>query len=108
MYFRARPSAGCPAPRGAVNHRTRAHEQQRLEERVRDQMEHPHRHAAHAKPHHHVAKLRNSRVSQNALDVVLRDRDQRGKDRGDAPTHVTTVSAVVVPPASASRAAISG
>ena len=67
----------------AVNHRARAEEKQRLEEGVRDQVEHAHRHAAHAETRHHVAELRNRRVSEDALDVVLRHGDQRGKDRRD-------------------------
>ena len=67
----------------AVNHRAGAEEQQRLEERVRDEMEHAHRHAADAQAHHHVAELRNGGVSEDALDVVLRDGDGGGEDRGD-------------------------
>ncbi len=65
----------------AVDHRAGAQEQQRLEERVRDQMEHADRHAADAQAHHHVTELRNRGVSEDAFDVVLRDRDARGEDR---------------------------
>ncbi len=65
----------------AVDHRTRAHKEQRLEERVRNQVEHAHRHAAHAQARHHVTQLRNRRISQNTFDIVLRDCDQRGKQR---------------------------
>ena len=70
----------------AVNHRARAHKQQRLEERMRDQVEHADSHAAHPQPRHHVAKLRHGRVGQNALDVVLRNCNQRSKNRGEC-TH---------------------
>ena len=66
----------------AVNHRARAEEEQRLEECVRDQVEHADGDAAQAEAGHHVAELRNGGVGEDALDVVLRDGDERGKDRG--------------------------
>ena len=59
----------------AVDDRAGAEEQQRLEERVGDQMEHAHRHAADAEAHHHVAELRDGGVGEDAFDVVLRDGD---------------------------------
>ncbi len=65
----------------AVNHRARAEKQQRLEKGVRDQVEHAHGDAAQAEAGHHVAELRNGGVGEDALDVVLRDGDERGKDR---------------------------
>ena len=64
-----------------VNHRARAHEEQRLEEGVRDQVEHADGNAAHRQTRHHVAKLRNGRIGKDALDVVLCDGNQSGKDR---------------------------
>ena len=67
----------------AVDDRACAQEQQGLEERVRDQVKHPYGDPAYAEAHHHVAQLRNSGVSKNALDVRLRDRDQRREQRGD-------------------------
>ena len=41
----------------AMDGRAGAHEQQRLEKGVRNKMEHPDRHSAHAQPHHHEAQL---------------------------------------------------
>src|ERR1035437_5657442 len=67
----------------AVDDRAGTEEQQRLEKSVRDEMKHADRHAADAEAHHHVTKLRNSGVSEDAFDVVLRDGDARGKNRGD-------------------------
>ena len=64
----------------AVNHGPRAQEQKRFEKGVGNQMEDAYRNAAHAEAGHHVAELRDGGVSQNALDVVLRHGDQRGKD----------------------------
>ena len=66
----------------AVNHRARAEEQERFEERVRDQVEHAHGDAAHAEAGHHVAELRDGGVGEDALDVVLRNGDERGEDCG--------------------------
>ena len=67
----------------AVDDRAGTEEEQRLEERMGDQVEHAHRHTAHAQPHHHVAKLGNRGISQNAFDIVLRHRDARGEDGGN-------------------------
>ena len=66
----------------AVNHRARAEEQERLEEGVRDEVEHADGDAAEAEAGHHVAELRDGGVGEDALDVVLRDGDERGEDRG--------------------------
>ena len=44
-------------------------------------MEHADRHAANAQAQHHVTKLRNRGVSQDAFDVRLRHGDGRGKNR---------------------------
>ena len=46
-----------------------------------DQMEHSNGYAAHSQAGHHVAQLRNCRVGQNALDIVLRYGNQRRKHR---------------------------
>ena len=67
----------------AVNDRARAHEQERLEKRVRDEVEHSDRDAADAEADHHVAELRNGGVGEHAFDVGLRDGDERGEDGGD-------------------------
>ena len=66
-----------------MDDRAGAEEQQRLEERVRGQMEHRRRRAAQAHGHDHVAELRERRVGEDALDVVLLDGDQRGEQRGE-------------------------
>ena len=55
----------------------------------------------HTEPDHHVAQLRNRRVSQNPLDIVLRDYVEARRRAVDAPTQVTTVNAVVDPITSA-------
>jgi len=67
----------------AVNHAARAQEQQRLEERVRDEMERARDVRADAERGDHEPKLRNRRVREHALDVVLRDADRRGEERGE-------------------------
>ena len=58
-----------------------AKEQQRLEERVGGQVKHRRRRAAQADGHDHVAQLRERRVGQNALDVVLLDGNDGGRAR---------------------------
>ena len=63
-----------------MNHRARAQEEQRLEERVRHQMEDSGRVRGHAAGQKHVAELRNRGVSQDALDVGLRQAHGGGKD----------------------------
>src|SRR5580704_5881578 len=65
----------------AVYHRARAEKKQRLEERMRDQVEHADSDAADTEAGHHVAELRNRGVGENALDIVLRDRDERSENR---------------------------
>ena len=64
--------------------RAGAQEQQRLEKRVRGQMEHRRRRAAQADGHDHVAELRERRVGDDAFDVVLLDGDERGEQRGES------------------------
>ena len=69
----------------AVNHAAGAEEHQRLEKCVGHHMEDANRKSAHAAGHEHETELRNGRVSQNFLDVVLRDADRGGKQcRGRA------------------------
>jgi len=67
----------------AVNNGTRAEEEQRFEERVREQMKHADRDAADTKAHHHVTELRHGGVGKDAFDVGLRDCDERGEHGGD-------------------------
>ena len=64
-----------------VNHRARAEEEQRLEERVRHQVEHAGAVRADAAGQQHVAELRDGRVGEHALDVVLHHADGRGEER---------------------------
>ena len=66
-----------------IDDRAGAEEQQRLEKRVREKMEH--RRFARREPdrHHHVAELRERGVGEDAFDVVLLRRHQRGEQRGD-------------------------
>ena len=58
-----------------VDDRARAEEQQRLEEGVREQMEHADRIGADAHGDEHVAELRTGRIGDDALDVVLHKPD---------------------------------
>ena len=62
----------------AVNDRARAEKQQRLEKTMRQQMHHPGGNAAHAERNHHQTQLRYSRVREDAFDISLRYRDERG------------------------------
>ena len=66
------------------DHRPRAKEQQRFEKCVRRQMEHRRSRTAQTDCHDHVTELRQRRISQNALDVVLLNGDQRRKQRGES------------------------
>ena len=61
-----------------VDHDAGAEEQQRLEERVRDQVVDAGRVRADADGAEHVADLRHRRVGDHALDVGLHERDQPG------------------------------
>ncbi len=65
----------------AVNHAARAEEHQRFEKRVRHHVEDADRKRAYAAGHEHETELRNGRVRQHLLDVVLRDADRRRKQR---------------------------
>jgi len=62
----------------AVDDRARAEEEERLEEGVREEVIHRRVVRGEADGAHHVAELREGRVSEDALDVVLLDGDQRG------------------------------
>ena len=66
-----------------MNHRASTQEQQRLEERVRDEVERASSVRADAERGDHEAELRDRREREHALDVVLRDADRRGKKRGE-------------------------
>src|SRR5829696_5255099 len=66
----------------AVNYRAGTKEQQRLEECVRDDVKARGDKRAHTARQEHVTELRNGRVSQNFLDVVLRETDRSGKESG--------------------------
>jgi hypothetical protein len=64
------------------DHGARAKEEQGLEERVRHQVEDRHRVRGNAERDRHVAQLRQRRVCDDALDVVLDDAEERHKERG--------------------------
>src|SRR5215469_1384149 len=55
----------------AVNDRTRAEKQQRLEKTVRQQMHYPCGNPTCAERNHHQAKLRNSRIREDTFDIGL-------------------------------------
>ena len=63
--------------------RTRAEEKQRFEEGVREQMEHRRLARRQTDSHDHVAELRQGRVGEDPLDVVLLRGDERGHHGGD-------------------------
>ena len=65
------------------DHRAGAEEQQRLEERMRHQVEDRRRVRRHAERHRHVAELRQRRIRDDALDVVLHDAEERHEERRD-------------------------
>ena len=66
-----------------VNHRAGAQEQQRLEERVGENVKYAGGESAHAEREKHVAKLRDRGIREHALDVVLHQADGSGEDRGE-------------------------
>ena len=67
--------------RHAVDHRARAEEEQRLEERVCRQVEDGGAEGADAAGEEHVAQLAHRRVRQHTLDVVLNQADRCGQER---------------------------
>jgi hypothetical protein len=66
-----------------VDHDPRRQEEQRLEEGVRHEVEHPGRVCAQAGGHEHVADLAHRRVRDHALDVRLHERDQACEEERD-------------------------
>ena len=64
-----------------VNHAAGAQEQQRLEERVRHHVEDSGGKRSRAEAKEHVAQLRNRRVGEDFLDIVLRQTDGGGEER---------------------------
>ena len=70
--------------RERVNHRARAEEEQRLEERVRADVEDGRLVGARATGHEHIAKLRNGGVGEHLLDVELCHADGGGDESGEA------------------------
>ena len=66
-----------------VDHRSGPEEQERLEERVRGEVEDRRRRRAHTEREEHVPGLAHRRVRHHALDVELNERDGRGEDRCD-------------------------
>ena len=67
--------------RQRVNHGARAEEQQRLEERVRVEVEDAGAERPDAHRQEHVAELRDGRIREHALDVVLDQPDRAGHQR---------------------------
>ena len=59
----------------------------RLEEGMRDQVEHARHEGAHAHRRHHETQLADGGVGQHLLDVILTDGDRGGKERGDRADH---------------------
>ena len=65
-----------------VHHAAGAEEQEGLEKRVRNEVEHARGHAglaARAQRQEHVSELTDGRIGQNPLQIGLRQGDQRGK-----------------------------
>ena len=71
----------------AQNHRTGGKEEQRLEERVRHQMEHPRDERAHAHRRDHEAQLADGGIREDFLDIVLPDGNGRGEEGGNCAGH---------------------
>jgi hypothetical protein len=67
----------------ADDHGAGGEEEQRLEERVRHQVEHRDRVRRGAERDRHVAELRQRRVGDDALDVVLDDAEKAHEERRD-------------------------
>ena len=65
-----------------VDDRTGPQKQHRLEERMREQVEHCHRINADTRRHEHIAKLRTGRIGDHPLDVVLHKAHGRREERG--------------------------
>ena len=71
MYLRSPPMSDMLLECTGVDHRPGAEEQQRLEEGVGEQVEQPGGVGAGAHGGDHVAELRQRRVGEHLLDVVL-------------------------------------
>ena len=63
-----------------MNDRARTHEEQALEKRMRDQVEHSANPTTDAQRQHHVAKLANRRIGQNAFNIGGHDGNRRGNE----------------------------
>ena len=70
-----------------VDHGACAEEQQRLEERMREQVEDGRAIRADAASNEHVAELGARRIGDDALDVVLHKADGRGEKCRDGADH---------------------
>ena len=70
-------------PAEVVDHDAGRHEEQRLEEGVRHQVEDRVAVGADSRGHEHVADLRHRRVGDHALDVPLHERDETGNEKSD-------------------------
>ena len=70
-----------------VNHAAGAEEEQRLEKRVRHQVENPRRKRAHTHRQKHVTELADGGICEHALDVVLQETHRGRVDRGQCADH---------------------
>ena len=70
--------------RARMADRAGGEEETRLEERVGEDVEHGRQPGARTEAEHHVAELRDRRVGQHLLDVVLHEREQRCDDDRDS------------------------
>jgi hypothetical protein len=93
---------------GRVDDRAGPEEEQGLEEGVRQQVEDRRHPRADAEREHHVAELRDRGEGEDALQVVLGDRDRGAEERRDRADAATTVSAWSGAPGSAWSARQSG
>jgi hypothetical protein len=75
----------------AEDDRTSGEEEQRLEEGVCDQVEHPSHVRAHPHSRNHEAELGNGGVGQDFLDIVLTDCNRRGEERRPCTDHCNDI-----------------
>ena len=67
-----------------VDHRARGEEEERLEERVGEEVEHPHHRESGSDGEDHVAELGDRRVGDDPFDVGVHQGHRRGEEGGEA------------------------